>query len=79
MKITFEKRIYHIEDGEDIYELVEIIKHPIEEYNCRHIMDRVFKYNPKLDGFAYDKPSEEIVEKLHNCINQNKDDEKTNN
>lgn len=71
MTITFEKRIYNIKDGDDVYELVEIIKHPIKEYNYRHITDRVLKYN---DGFTYDEPSEEILEKLHNCINQNKDD-----
>lgn len=71
MEITFEKRIYNIKDGDDVYELVEIIKHPIKEYNYRHITDRVLKYN---DGFTYDEPSEEILEKLHNCINQNKDE-----
>jgi len=71
MTITFEKRIYNIKDGDDVYELVEIIKHPIKEYNYRHITDRVLKYN---DGFTYDEPSEEILEKLHNCINQNKDE-----
>ena len=71
MEITFEKRIYNIKDGDDVYELVEIIKHPLKEYNYRHITDRVLKYN---DGFTYDEPSEEILEKLHNCINQNKDE-----
>ena len=39
MKITFEKRIYNIEDGDDVYKLTEIIKHPIEEYDYRHIVD----------------------------------------
>ena len=80
MEITFEKRIYNIKDGDDVYELVEIIKHPINEYNYRHITDRVLKYNestdyPECSGFAYDEPSEELLEKLHNCINQNKEDE----
>jgi hypothetical protein len=28
MEITFEKRTYNIKDGDDVYELVEIIKHP---------------------------------------------------
>jgi len=79
MIITFEKRIYNIKDGDDVYELVEIIKHPIKEYNYRHITDRVLKYNestdyPECSGFAYDEPSEELLEKLHNCINQNKDE-----
>tara|TARA_R110000737_G_C14307650_1_gene437227 strand:+ start:64 stop:288 length:225 start_codon:yes stop_codon:yes gene_type:complete len=74
MEITFEERIYNIKDGDDVYELVEIIKHPIEEYNYRHITDRVLKYNEYNDGFTYDEPSEELLEKLHNCINQNKDE-----
>ena len=79
MTITFEKRIYNIKDGDDVYELVEIIKHPIKEYNYRHIIDRVLKYNestdyPEYSEFAYDEPSKELLEKLHNCINQNKDD-----
>ena len=79
MTITFEKRIYNIKDGDDVYELVEIIKHPIKEYDYRHITDRVLKYNkstdyPECSGFAYDEPSEELLEKLHNCINQNKDE-----
>lgn len=79
MEITFEKRTYNIKDGDDVYEIVEIVKHPIEEYNYRHIIDRVLKYKeytdyPKLDGFAYDEPSEELLEKLHNLINQNNND-----
>ena len=78
MRITFEKRIYHIEDGEDIYELVEIIKHSLEEYNYRHFCDRVSKYNdsddPSFSGFGYFEPSEELLKRLHNCINQNKDE-----
>jgi len=80
MEITFEKRTYNIKDGDDVYELVEIIKHDIEEYNYRHITDRVLKYKKfdefesHLDGFTYDEPSEELLEKLHNLINQNKDE-----
>ena len=82
MKITFEKRIYNIKDGDDVYELVEIIKHPIKEYNYRHITDRVLKYkeygdDSMLDVFTYDEPSEELLEKLHNLIKENKEDERT--
>jgi len=75
MEITFEKRIYNIKDGDGLYEIVEIIKHPIEEYNSRHFIDRITRYNdsddPLFSGFCYFEPSEELLEKLHNCINQN--------
>jgi hypothetical protein len=32
MKITFDKRVYNIEDGEDKYDVTHIVKHPIKEY-----------------------------------------------
>lgn len=78
MKITFEKRIYNIEYGDDVYELIEIIKHPIEEYNYRHIAG-VLKYKeytdyPECSGFAYEKLSDEMLDRLQNCINQKEDE-----
>lgn len=78
MKITFEKRIYNIEDGDDVYKLTEIIKHPIEEYDYRHIADGVLKYKeytdyPECNGFVIEELPKEILDKLQNCINQNKD------
>jgi hypothetical protein len=79
MEITFEKRVYHIKDGDDEYQITEIIKHDIEKFNYRHIADPILKYKkyadtPECDGFAYIEASEKLLEKLQNCINQNKDE-----
>ena len=84
MEITFEKRTYNIKDGDDVYEVVEIIKHNIEKYNYRHMMSRVCKYRecddyPECSGFEYYEPSEELIEKLNKLLNQNKDDKVTKN
>jgi hypothetical protein len=74
MEVTFEKRTYQIKDGDDIYEVFEIIKHSIEEYNYRHI-SRVCNYTecddyPECSGFKYYEPSEELLKKINNLINQ---------
>lgn len=78
MKVTFEKRIYHIEDGEDVYEVTELIKHPNKEYDHRRIIN-VAKYM-KLDdlpggsGFHYHVTTDELMERIKETLNQNKDE-----
>ena len=76
-KITFEKRIYHIEIDGDTYEVTCVLKHPIEEYNHKHISS-VLKHKtfaePQLNGFYHHVASEEITNEILKLLNLDKDE-----
>ena len=69
MNITFEKRIYHIEDGEDKYEVDRVIKHPSMEYsNSYYFLEyREFEIR-ELSGYYVFIPSEELKTRLIKTI-----------
>lgn len=70
MKITFEKRVYNIKDGEETYEITYIVKHPNEEYSNTY--SRFLKYEKSeiycASGFYYFEPSDELKSKIINLI-----------
>ena len=73
-EVTFKKIIYHIDYAGDKYEVVEIVKHNIEEYNYRHIC-RICKYTeyddfPEVNGFWYHEPSSELLVELTKLVNK---------
>lgn len=69
MNITFEKRIYHIEDDADKYEVTYIRKHPIVEYSNYYIFLEYREYEIReLSGFYAFTPSEELKTKLIKTI-----------
>tara|TARA_R100000908_G_scaffold47763_2_gene23622 strand:+ start:734 stop:1000 length:267 start_codon:yes stop_codon:yes gene_type:complete len=76
-KITFEKRVYHIEIDGDTYEVTCIFKHDIEEYDYKHIAS-VLKYEtfaePQLNGFYRHVASEEITNEILKLLNLDKDE-----
>jgi hypothetical protein len=70
MKITFEKRVYNIEDGEERYEITRIIKSPDKKYNKTY--SSFLKYEKSdfycASGFHYFEPSDELISKIKNQI-----------
>jgi hypothetical protein len=69
MNITFEKRIYHIEDGADKYEVRYIRKHQIVEYSNSYSFLEYREYeNSELTGYWAFEPSEELKAKLIKTI-----------
>jgi len=70
MKITFDKRTYRIEDGDENYEVVHIVKHPIKEYDNDTYYIYIFKdyEDPKLAGYWYFEPSDDLVAKIKKTV-----------
>lgn len=76
MKITFDKRTYHIEDGGETYEVVHIVKYPIKEYATDSYF--IYKYkkseNFRMNGFWYFEPSDELILKIKELIKEYEND-----
>jgi hypothetical protein len=72
MKITFDKRTYNIEDGSEQYEVIHIVKHPIEKYNNDSYFIYIYKEDedPKLSGYCHFEPSDELVLRIKEIIKQ---------
>jgi len=69
MNITFEKRIYHIEDGTDKYEVMYVRKHPITEYSNYYSFLEYREYEIReLTGYYAFTPSEELKTRLIKTI-----------
>ncbi len=65
MNVTFEKRIYHIEDGEDKYEVDRVVKHPSVEYGNSYYFREYREYEIReLSGYYAFTPSEELKTRL---------------
>lgn len=70
MNITFDKRIYNIEDGTNKYEVVYIRKHPIVEYSNSYgsfLEYREYEIR-ELTGYYAFTPSEELKTRLIKTI-----------
>jgi hypothetical protein len=71
MELTFDKRTYNIEDGEHIYQVVHIKKHPTPKYNTNKHYFYIL-----IEGFEGDKffghfePDEELKTKLKKFIKE---------
>lgn len=72
MKITFDKRTYNIEDDGEIYEVIHIVKHPIEEYNNDSYFIYIYKKSEHIgmSGFCYFEPSDELVLRIKTLIKE---------
>jgi hypothetical protein len=69
MKITFNKRLYIIQDDKDKYEVVNIVKHPIIEYSNSYFFHEYKEYeNSQLTGYFAFTPSEELKTRLIKII-----------
>lgn len=69
MNLKFDKRTYHIQDGENTYEVVHVVKHPNPEYDD----DSYFFYISKEDVegnkyFWHFEPGKGLEIKLKNFI-----------
>ena len=73
MKITFDKRTYNIEDEDgEKYEVVHIVKHPIEEYNRDSYFIYIYKESEEfgMSNFWHFEPSDELTLKIKKLIKE---------
>jgi hypothetical protein len=69
MNITFDKRLYLIQDDTNKYEVVHIVKHPIIEYSNSYFFHEYKEYeNSELTGYFAFTPSEELKTRLIKII-----------
>lgn len=70
MKITFDKRVYYIEDGEDKYEVTHIVKHPNKEYDTDSYFFNKYETfdDPEMNGYWVFGPSAELKNKIKEYI-----------
>lgn len=73
MEITFDKRIYNIQDGDNLYEVTHVVKHPNEAYNNDYYNVLIYREYPEPDmlnmsGFWYMEPSAELMDKIKEIV-----------
>ena len=74
MKITFDKRTYNIEDGDNKYEVIHIVRHPIPEYDDDTYYVHEYRdfggemIGHATGGFFAFKPSEELLNKIKETV-----------
>ncbi len=66
-----DKRTYHIEDGDNKYEVIHVIKHPNTEYDDSYSF-HIYReyYHPGMSGYWCFEPSPELENEIKEFIRE---------